>query len=499
MNRYGAYFDEVQFVEVHFDGGGPVISKPERIFARDFEWEALSEFVERPGSRPRMGVVSGRRRQGKTFLVESLAHETGGFYFGATEGTQAESLSLFAAALAQHIGAPAPFRFETWDDAIKHLFAVSAERRDLVVIDEFPYLSKTSPALPSIIQREIDRAVFDDEPVSLLLCGSAMSVMDRLLAGHAPLRGRASMELAVRPFDYRLAAEYWGITDPRLAVQVHAVTGGTPAYLPLANDDKPDDFDAWVQRTVLRPTTPIFKEARHLLEEEAEVRDSAMYKSVLAAVATGHGTRGGIASYVGRKAADIGHHLKVLEDSGLLRREADIFRPSRSVYRVREPLIHFYEVVMRPQWGRLENRRAELVWKNARTSFSDQVLGPHFEEMCRQFVLLEPEFFGDLPGEIGTGIVVDPVRHEQIQIDVAVFAPGMRGERKRVLSLGEVKWGKTMGARHVARLRRARDLLDAKGYDVRDAKLACYSGVGFEAALAEERDVVTVGLGELYG
>jgi hypothetical protein len=75
----------------------------------------------------------------------------------------------------------------------------------------------------------------------------------------------------------------------------------------------------------------------------------------------------------------------------------------------------------------------------------------------------------------------------------------MPGERRRILSLGEVKWGKLMGPGHVAHLRRARDLLDAKGHDVRDTLLACYSGVGFDAALAGERDVRTVGLQELYG
>ncbi|MFI6176015.1 ATP-binding protein [Nonomuraea sp. NPDC051191] len=477
-----------------------MIPKPKRIFARDFEWRALSDFVERRTSRPQMGVVSGRRRQGKTLLVASMARETGGFYFGASEATERESLNLFADALSRHLGAP-PIHFATWDDAIRHLFAISAERRELMVIDEFPYLSRASPALPSIIQREIDRAVFDELPVSLLLCGSAMSVMGRLLAGNAPLRGRASMELSVRPFDYRLAARYWGITDPRLAVQLHAVTGGTPAYLPLVNNDRPKglgDFDDWVRRTALRSTTPLFREARYVLEEETETRDS-MYKSVLAAVATGNSTRGGIANYVGRKAADIGHHLNVLEDSSLLRREPDVFRPSRSVYRVCEPLIHFYEVVMRPQWGLLESGLATNAWENAKASFSDQVLGPHFEEMCRQFHLLELEVLGKSPGEIGAGVVVDPVRHEQIQIDVAVFAPAMRGERKRVLSLGEVKWGKVMGPRHVARLRRARDLLDAKGFDVRDAKLVCYSGAGFDPALAQESDVLAIGLKELYG
>ncbi len=478
-----------------------MIEKPERIFARDFEWRHLARFADRIGRRPQLGVVSGRRRQGKTFLVEALARETGGCYFGATEATEAESLRLFAEALTEHVRTVVPFRFGSWDEAMRQAFATSAERRELMVIDEFPYLSKVSPALPSIIQREIDRAMATDAPVSLLLCGSAMSVMGGLLAGGAPLRGRASLELVVRPFDYRLAAKYWRIADPRLAVRAHAVVGGTPAYLRFVGDDTPeglDDFDHWVQRTVLDPGTPLFREARYLLEEEADVRDSALYHSVLAAVATGNGTRGGIAAYIGRKVTDIGHHLNVLEDRSLLRREHDAFSPSRSVYHVREPLITFYQVVMRPRWGLLESGRAVAVWKDSRGRFSDRVLGPHFEEICREFARVE-DVFGELPGQVGAGVITDPVSRERIEVDVVVFAPAAPGEARRVLSLGEAKWGRTMGPAHSRRLRRAKDVLAAKGYDVRDTLLACYSGAGFDGALRSETDVRTVGLDELYG
>ncbi|WP_199757559.1 ATP-binding protein [Micromonospora sp. Llam0] len=213
-----------------------------------------------------------------------------------------------------------PGRFDSWDEAVTHLCALS-DRPGPVVLDEFPYLSKVEPALPSILQREIDRAVSDERPLSLLLCGSAMSVTGGLLAGSAPLRSRASLELVVQPFDHVLTARFWGLSDPRLAVLHHAVVGGTPAYRRFVGDDAPrdlDDFDGWLTRTVLNPATPLFREARYLLEEEADVRDTALYHSVLAAVAAGNNTRGGIAGYIGRKAADIGHHLNVLEDSQTL-------------------------------------------------------------------------------------------------------------------------------------------------------------------------------------
>jgi AAA+ ATPase superfamily predicted ATPase len=457
--------------------------KPDRVFDRDVEWRNLTSFATQgPGTR--LGVVSGRRRQGKTFLLEALARETGGLYYGATEATEAESLRLFGQAVANYLDAPVPTRFENWDEAITYLFSVVGARGKPVVIDEFPYLNRVTPALPSILQREIDRAVAQDSPILLLLCGSALSVMGGLLSGSAPLRGRASLELIVRPFDYPTAAEFWGIKDPSLAVRHHSVVGGTPAYRQFVNHDTPDgaaDLDDWVIRTVLNPATPLFREARYLLDEEADVRDTALYHSVLAAVASGNNTRGGIAGYIGRKATDIGHHLNVLEDAGLLRREPDLFRAGRSTYRIAEPLITFYQVVMRPQWGLLESGRAAMVWRDAKPRFLSQVVGPHFEQLCREFATLaSPELFGALPGEVGSGVVADPARRTQIQIDVAVLAPAIPGEPRKVLSLGEAKWGDVLGTRHVDRLRRARDLLAAKGFDTAGTVLAGYGGAGFD-------------------
>lgn len=214
------------------------MQKPDRIFARDGEWDALTRFASGTTAYPGLGVVSGRRRQGKTFLLESLADLTGGLYFGAIEATETESLALFAAALGRHLGQPSPPRFETWDEAIRYLFGLDPGAGPFV-IDEFPYLTKGAPALPSIIQREVDRAAFAQHPIRLLLCGSAMSVMGGLLAGNAPLRGRATLELIVRPFEYWRARQFWEVEDPRLAVLLHSVVGGTPAYRNLARDDRP--------------------------------------------------------------------------------------------------------------------------------------------------------------------------------------------------------------------------------------------------------------------
>jgi AAA+ ATPase superfamily predicted ATPase len=449
--------------------------------------------------------VSGRRRQGKTYLLQALIEAAGGLYFGATEATEAESLRLFAGALARYGRLAAPPRLASWDDAVSYLFAGGWGEPRMIVIDEFPYLTASAPALPSILQREIDRGVAARSDIKVLLCGSAMSVMGGLLGGRAPLRGRSSLEVVVRPFPYRDSARFWDISDPKLAILHGAVVGGTPAYRRFVHDDSPaglGDFDQWVIRTVLDPGTPLFREARYLLEEEAGIRDTALYHSTLAAVAEGNHTRGRIANYVGRKAADIGHHLNVLEDSGLLRREPDVFRSGRSCYRMAEPLITFYQVVMRPQWGLLESGRGGGVWADARPRFLAQVAGPHFEQLCREYALTaSATTFGGIPGEVGAGVVSDPARRGAIEVDVVVLGPAIPGEPRRVLSLGEAKFGDVMGARHVQRLRRAQEILAGRGYDTRDTVLACYGGAGFDPGLGlapPDGRIELIGPDELY-
>src|SRR6202050_3580298 len=222
--------------------------KPPHLFGRDTEWTGLVAFATdaRPGAT--LGVVSGRRRQGKSYLLQAMATALGGIYFPALELTETVSLRLFADELIRFSGSPVP-PFRDWLDAIAYLCRLAGDRVVPVVIDEFPSLVKASPGLPSIIQRELGPGGSGAASrVRLLLCGSAMSVMAGLLSGRAPLRARAGLELIIQPFGYRDAARFWGITDPRLAVLVHSVAGGTPAYRrELVREDTPAglaDFDA---------------------------------------------------------------------------------------------------------------------------------------------------------------------------------------------------------------------------------------------------------------
>ncbi|MGH3261144.1 MAG: ATP-binding protein, partial [Trebonia sp.] len=122
--------------------------------------------------------------------------------------------------------------------------------------------------------------------------------------------------------------------------------------------------------------------------------------------------------------------------------------------------------------------------------------------ICRDWALLADDAFDEPPAEVGSGVVADPANRTQIEIDVAAFAVSTPGERRRVLCLGEVKWGRTMGVRELSRLARARDLLTEHGLNAGAAKLTCFSGSGFDddlrQAAADRDDVLLVDPARLY-
>lgn len=484
-------------------------ARPEGLFDREWEWQALGRFATDERAGATLGVVSGRRRQGKSFLLQTLCEATGGLYHEAFEATAAESLRRFGARLGEHAGAPGRLDLASWEEAVAAVLRLGEERPLTVVLDEFPYLVQAAPELPSVVQaaygpRSSGRTA---SRTRLVLCGSAPTVMGRLLSGDAPLRGRAGLELLISAFDHRQAAAFWGLGhDPGLAFKVYAVVGGTPAYRrEFVADDTPvdaADFDAWVVRSVLNPALPLFREGRYLLAEESELRDRALYHSLLAALVEGRTTRGAAANRLGRSSNDLGHPLAVLEDAGFVLRDDDAFRRGRPTFRVADPYLRFHHAVIRPRWEQLARPgRTAAVWADAAGTFAARVLGPQFEQVCRDWTssYAAPGTTGGPVRAVRRGTVAD--RRGRATHDVDVVALGGEGA-ERVLLLGEAKYGEVMHVGHLDRLRTIRDLLAARDdVDVTDARLACFSGAGFSPELrgaAARGEVTLVDVERLY-
>ncbi|MEV0615293.1 DUF234 domain-containing protein [Nonomuraea sp. NPDC050404] len=469
------------------------LPRPADMFDRTWEWAQLTRFVSDTEPGASLGVVSGRRRQGKTFLLEALCEATGGFYYSATETMPSrEALRQLGDAVGRHVGSPGKIRFAHWEEAIDALLSLGADRPMPVVLDEFPYMVHGAPELPSLIQRALSprRRERVESRARILLCGSSISFMGNLLMGSAPLRGRASLELIVPTFDYRAAREFWGLDDLRLAALVYLIVGGTPAYksefLRGAAPARREDFDGWVIEHVLSPASPLFREVRALLAEDPTLTNTGLYHTVLAAVAEGNCTRGAIASRIERKATDISHHLTVLADAGLLSVEPDAFRQNRSAYRITEPLVRFYHSVMRPVYAQLEQvrpGRTERLWQAAQPRFRSAVAGPVFEHMCRTWAhsMAADETLGGMAVQVLSGVVHDPSSRANHEVDlVSMDADG------NILAIGEAKWGDTMGMAHLERMEQIAAVLRAKGREPNAITL--FSGAGFMPALRAAAD-----------
>lgn len=480
--------------------------KPATLFDREWEWQRLVEFASDARPTPTLGVVSGRRRQGKTVLLQSLAEQAGGFFFEAVEGQAAEQLRLLAAALAERLRLPAAMDLADWPSAVEVLLDLANERALPVVLDEFSYLVASSPSLPSVLQAALSPARHRTRPTRLIVCGSAVSLMSGLLTAAAPLRGRAGLEMVVHAFDYRTAAAFWGLDDQvTLAFRVFAVLGGTPAYArEFVRDDRPaddSDFERWLADRVLDPASPLFREGATLLAEDPElaiVRDRSLYYSILAAVAGGHRTTGRIASFVRRSSDQLAHPLAVLVEAGFLERAEDPLRRGRPQYRVAEPIVRFHHAVMRPRWAALQRRAVD--WPRVRATFAAQVLGPAFEEVCRSWTerFAAAETLGGEVELVGHTVLTDPGARTSHEVDVLAVGTADDGTRG-VLAVGEAKVGEVVTHRHLDRLRRVRARLGDRAVD--GCRLLCFGGAGFSADLLTgdlPADVVLVDLERLY-
>ena len=124
--------------------------KPASVFARELEWQQLSGFLEAKRAGNRLAIVYGRRRQGKTMLLRSLAKETDGFYWQARQQSSAQNLASFEAALGAVAGVPSALRLNDWETAFRTLFELLGAR--LAVVDEVGYLLATEPSIPSHLQ-----------------------------------------------------------------------------------------------------------------------------------------------------------------------------------------------------------------------------------------------------------------------------------------------------------------------------------------------------------
>ncbi|MEU0565878.1 ATP-binding protein [Nonomuraea sp. NPDC005983] len=469
--------------------------KPSRVLARDAEWSALAQFVEHPDPHLRLGVVSGRRRVGKSYLLRALAEARGGLYVSAVaeEGVVA-ARRRFAADIARYAGIGAELVGDSdWETLLATAIELTARHSGtsgLLVIDELPYWMAHSPEIPGLLQLLYDQsqAGHGHEGGRVIVCGSAMSVMNELLSGTKALRGRAAIDLHLHPFDLATTAIHWGIGDPSVALRVHAIYGGSPGYRNLANVPAPRrlaELDSWVAATALDLSQALYSgsEAEYLLREDPRFTGSALHYAIINAVANGATSPAKIGALLEQGRSALVRPINALVSAGYLRYESDPLWERRPVITVADPIVRFHNLITVPQRDLVETGRSAEAWRRAQATFVSRVLGPHFEECARDWLRSQanPSLRGSA-GQVTSTVVND--RNGQAKHEIDVVALDIRSGRGVISLIGEAKATLTRrGVADLDRLDGLKALLDQHGHETSRAILALFSMEGFQPEL----------------
>ena len=382
-------------------------------------------------------VIYGRRRVGKTTLIKEFIKDKRAFYFLATTESEAQSMKRFAGALSRTTKNPmlSKVTFTDWLDLFQVVADDHSDEKKVLVIDEFPYLVKTNPDFPSILQNAWGE-VLKDHNVMLILCGSLISMMKKhALAYDSPLYGRRTAQIRLMPLQFTDVYAAQNLSFEQ-AVEQYAITGGVPKYMEFFQTDEP--LVEQIRRVVLSKNGFLYEEPDFLLNEE--VQTPINYFSVLKAISDGNHKLSKIGMTMAQDTSAITPYLKTLIDLGFVTKNVPITEknPERSrkgLYYVSDNFIRFWFRYVYPFKGELELDNQQIVLDEMGKDFKQKFVAFAYESICRNIFaeLCRKGQIDFAPSRIGSYWRND--NEGDTEIDVAA----VDNQHKR-LFLGECKY-----------------------------------------------------------
>jgi len=403
------------------------------------ELAALDEWWLRTG--PQLGVIWGRRRIGKSYLISHWARDKRVIFHIARNQSAREQLrhlSERAHPLVSTVHRDLTRTpFSDWDDVFRVLANAAEDEPLLLVIDEFAELHQAEPNIESTL-RAVWEEVGADSKLRLLLTGSAVRAMEALQAERAPLFGRATLRLHLRPFTPGESALMLQGLPPAERAKAWGVCGGTPYYLNLWDDHT--SFQDNLERLVCTEQGILLNEGELVLatEDFAGGRRERIPEQVLRAIATSHTSFSEIKTAIG---ADPTRALRALQDLDLISRIQPVRSKSdarRAVYRITDNFLGFWLSLVEPfreyiVWG-IGSGVAEII----EDGFSG-FMGPRWEEAFRRHLVTVAQEDARLRPAAGIGEFWKPGSRgdeDQCELDAVVLTGGAR----TVSLVGEAKW-----------------------------------------------------------
>lgn len=399
---------------------------------REKELDALEKLYK--SGKFEFVVIYGRRRVGKTALINHFIDDKKAIYFTGVESNGKQNLENLSKSIMEFSsGIQTETYFASYQAALEYVFKLAEKERVVFTIDEYPYVARASKSLASTLQLLIDKYK-DKSKLMLILCGSSMSYMeDHVLAYKAPLYGRRTAQMKIMPFDFEESCAYFsGLSDEDKAL-MYGIVGGTPQYL-LQMSDKLS-VEENIKNTYLNPMSFLYEEPINLLKQE--VREPAIYNAIITAIATGYSRMSEVSTKVGEDSNVCSNYIKNLINFGIIKKETPYGEKAsrKSIYTIEDNMFYFWYRFVVNNNSVIARGATDLVYKRIETQLCDY-MGRVFEEICTQY-LWKQLIKGNMPIEfvsLGRWWGNDPIRKCQTEIDI------MGEQDSNAAIFAECKW-----------------------------------------------------------
>lgn len=363
-------------------------------------------------------IVYGRRRVGKTALINEFCKNKPTVFFSALNATAQENLEVLSKAIYEknHPSAEEAPVFRSFDAAFSEITRMSENERLVFVIDEYPYLAKADSSISSRLQHIIDRA-WKNGKLFLILCGSSMSFMEYQVLGYeSPLYGRRTGQYKIQALNYKEITVFNpGLTHEEQAL-IYGVTGGIPHYINKLNIE--NDVDTALKENLFNTSGYLFEEPENLLKQE--LREPAVYNSIITAIAGGASKANEISTKVGIESAVCAKYLKVLLDLGILKKESPITeKPGRkTIYVISDNFFRFWYRFVPQNTSAITAGRIDKIYDSVIKRRFPDYMGLVFEQMCREYLFLYADELPIVLSDIGQWWGTDAKTKKEVQIDI---------------------------------------------------------------------------------
>ena len=203
---------------------------------REKEIQQLNEYLQSDQSE--FIAIYGRRRVGKTFLVQRVIGDDYAFYVaGMNNVTMRIQLRNFMQGIRKH--RPETPLVKNWLDAfiaLENYLDSLPDGRKIVFIDEMPWMDTPRSNFVSGLEHFWNSWASWRDDVKLIVCGSATSwIINNLIKNRGGLHNRVTHKIQVKPFTLKECRAFFDASGFRLSAkqiaECYMVLGGVPFYL----------------------------------------------------------------------------------------------------------------------------------------------------------------------------------------------------------------------------------------------------------------------------